>query len=63
MKDPPCTRPIQVNSDNIALLDSCSEDEFVNESDNRTWTNVTRKRRHNNASGSLTKKVRESPTT
>ena len=69
MKDPPCTRPIQMNSDNIALSDSCSEDEFVNESDNRTWTDVTRKRRHKNASGSSTssptasKKVRESPTT
>ena len=54
---PPCTRPTQVNSDNIALSDSCSEDEFVNESDNGTWTDVTRKRRHKNASGSSTSRV------
>ena len=68
MNDSPSSRPIQVNSDNIALSDSCSEDEFVNESDDRTWTDVTRKRRHKNASGSsissptASKKVRESPT-
>lgn len=45
-KDPPRITAAQMNSDHVALSDTCCEDEFVNNNDSGAWIEVIRKQRH-----------------